>query len=192
MAYTVIPGAVRFGAIFEYQPTEAEAGIMRYFPGDYDMALHVTKQKFRNIVVDFLEERNSYVTLVLDGSEPLPIRPDALKHVCVSRLQFSIFDTFYSLYYLKSLEHYDKATIWMNKADFDAVVQMLLEREVTGGKPPFQRILDYLITSPGATKTAVKNDLFPDVSQRQFARYWGQAAEIKPEISKPGRRGNAS
>lgn len=75
---------------------------------------------------------------------------------------------------LRSIRDYS-----LNKADN-------LEK-LSGGYaiPIYRQILNYW--SQGSTKRDIKL-LFPSLSERQFDRLWRQAADIQPELSKPGRK----
>lgn len=57
-----------------------------------------------------------------------------------------------------------------------------------GNDSPRDLILDTLEKEPNLRKGDLKKMLFPDLSDRQFQWHWRQAADIKPEISKSGRR----
>ncbi|WP_208180026.1 hypothetical protein J4T85_019680 [Sinorhizobium medicae] len=55
-------------------------------------------------------------------------------------------------------------------------------------QPPRDRILDLWKQDPFLTKDDFKSRLFPEMSVRSFDMHWKQAADLNPEIRKPGRR----
>lgn len=54
--------------------------------------------------------------------------------------------------------------------------------------PPKQAILELIDAHPEMTKSEIRQELFPNLSVRQFERHWANAASVKPELSAPGRK----
>ncbi len=57
---------------------------------------------------------------------------------------------------------------------------------------PKDEILDLKYEYPNLKKAEIKERLFPTASTRQFDRFWRQAAEESPNLTKPGRRSKQS
>lgn len=122
MSFVAVPNAVRFGRIFEVGPQKPN------WPDDDAFA---AERKFVSAVADALDARNAFVTLALEGHQPLTVSPDVLRHVHPSRLRLSFFDTLD--WRLEALRDYHGASIWIGDADFQAVSRAL--KANTGGAP---------------------------------------------------------
>lgn len=69
----------------------------------------------------------------------------------------------------------------------------LLPREVTNTphrreKDPKYMIVDLYRENPFLTKEEFREQLYPEMPRRQFNKHWQYAADIEPNIQKPGRR----
>jgi hypothetical protein len=129
MNFSTHPDYIRIGKLFEELP-QAISGMDRTAME----TIFVEERRFRTRLIDGLNSLEGHLMLAKDTRPKLCLTADALQHICVSRLRYSIFDTLD--YRLESLKSYDGATILLESSTFGKILRALKPaRGKKGGRP---------------------------------------------------------